>query len=73
MIYKYICVGCDYVYVRQTKRDLNSRKAENKRAIKFQRTEAALCECGIFPRYDNEMMSSLTKSGLLELVPGEFR
>ena len=39
------CAGCDYVWVGQTKRDLKSRIAEHKRAIKFQRHEkSAFCE-----------------------------
>ena len=45
LIYRIPCADCSYVYVGQTKRDLKSRIAEHKRAIKFQRPEkSALCE-----------------------------
>ena len=45
LIYQVPCADCDYVYIGQTKRDLNTRLAEHKRSIKFQRPEkSALCE-----------------------------
>ena len=40
-----LCKDCDFVYVGQTKRDLNSRLKEHQRAIKQQKPEnSALCE-----------------------------
>ena len=45
VVYEVPCKDCDFVYVGQTKRDLNSRLKEHQRAIKQQRTEnSALCE-----------------------------
>ena len=45
MVYEVPCKDCDFVYVGQTKRDLNSRLKEHQRAIKQQQPEnSALCE-----------------------------
>ena len=45
VVYEVPCKGCDFVYVGQTKRDLNSRLKEYQRAIKQQKPEnSALCE-----------------------------
>ena len=45
LIYLVPCSDCEHVYIGQTKRDLKTRLAEHKRAIKFQRPEqSALCE-----------------------------
>ena len=39
------CADCEFVYVEQTKRDLKSRGAEHKRAVKNAEPEkSALCE-----------------------------
>ena len=39
------CFDCDFVYIGQTKRDLKSRLAEHKLAIRNQEPEkSALCE-----------------------------
>ena len=43
--YKIPCANCEFVYVGQTKRDLKSRVAEHKRAVKNAEPEkSALCE-----------------------------
>ena len=34
LVYKIPCADCEFVYVGQTKRDLKSRVAEHKRAVK---------------------------------------
>jgi len=39
IVYQVPCSDCEFVYIGQTKRDLKSRLAEHKRAIKFQRPE----------------------------------
>ena len=45
LVYQVSCHDCGAVYIGQTKRDLNSRIGEHKRAFKFQRPEnSALCE-----------------------------
>ena len=45
LIYKIPCADCEFVYVGQTKRDLKSRVAEHKRAVKNAEPEkSALCE-----------------------------
>jgi len=45
IVYQVLRHDCDSVYIGQTKRDLKSRLAEHKRAIKYQRLEkSALCE-----------------------------
>ena len=45
LVYKIPCADCDFVYVGQTKRDLKSRVAEHKRAVKNAKPEKpALCE-----------------------------
>ena len=47
-IYQVPFHDCPFVYIGQTKRDLKSRLAEHKRAIKYQRPEkSALCEHSI--------------------------
>ena len=44
-MYKIPCADCEFVYIGQTKRDLKSRIAEHKRAVKNQEPEkSALCE-----------------------------
>ena len=48
LVYQVSCSDCDFLYIGQTKRDLNTRLQEHKRAIKFQRPEqSALCEHSI--------------------------
>ena len=48
IIYQVPCHDCPFVYIGQTKRDLQSRLSEHKRAIKYQRPEkSALCEHSI--------------------------
>ena len=48
IIYQVPCHDCPFVYIGQTKRDLQSRLSEHKRAIKYQRPEkSALCENSI--------------------------
>ena len=45
LVYKIPCADCEFVYVGQTKRDLKSRVAEHKRAVKNAEPEiSALCE-----------------------------
>ena len=45
VVYEVPCKDCDFVYVGQTKRDLNSRLKEHQRVIKQQKPEnSALCE-----------------------------
>ena len=45
MVHQVPCHVCKFTYINQTKRDLKSRLDEQKRAIKFQRTEKSdLCE-----------------------------
>ena len=45
LVYQVPCFDCDFVYIGQTKRDLKSRLAEHKLAIKNQEPEkSALCE-----------------------------
>ena len=45
LVYKIPCADCEFVYIGQTKRDLKSRIAEHKRAVKNQEPEkSALCE-----------------------------
>ena len=45
VIYQVPCSDCNFVYIGQTKRDLKSRLAEHKLAIKSQESEkSALCE-----------------------------
>ena len=45
VVYEVPCKDCDFVYVGQTKRDLNSRFKEHQRAIKQQKPEnSASCE-----------------------------
>ena len=45
VVYEVPCKDCDFVYVGQTKRDLNSQLKEHQRAIKQQKPEnSALCE-----------------------------
>ena len=45
VVYEVPCKDCDFVYVGQTKRDLNSRLKEHQRAIKQQKLEnSALCD-----------------------------
>ena len=44
LVYQVPCRDCSFVYVGQTKHDLNSRLDEHKRAIKIQRPDlSALC------------------------------
>ena len=44
-VYKIPCADCEFVYVGQTKRDLKSRVAEHKRAVKNAEPEkSTLCE-----------------------------
>ena len=48
LVYQVPCHDCDFVYIGQTKRDLDARLAEHKRAVKYQRPEkSALCEHSI--------------------------
>ena len=52
LAYQVPCLDCDFVYIRQTKWDLESRLAEHKLAIKNQEPEkSALCEHSI--QFDN--------------------
>ena len=45
VVYQVPCSDCNFVYIGQTKRDLKSRLAEHKLAIKNQEPEkSALCE-----------------------------
>ena len=45
LVYRIPCKDCNFIYVGQTKRDLKSRVAEHKRAVKNQKPEqSALCE-----------------------------
>ena len=45
LVYKVPCQNCAFVYIGQTKRDLESRIKEHQRAIKFQQPEkSALCQ-----------------------------
>ena len=45
LVYKIPCADCEFVYVGQTKRDLKSRVAEHKRAVKNVEPEkTALCK-----------------------------
>ena len=45
LVYEVPCQNCPFVYIGQTKRDLNSRIKEHQRAINFQRPEkSALCQ-----------------------------
>ena len=45
VVYQVLCSDCNFVYIRQTKRDLKSRLAELKLAIKNQEPEKpAFCE-----------------------------
>ena len=45
LVHKITCADCELVYVGQTKRDLKSRVAEHKRAVKNAEPEkSALCE-----------------------------
>ena len=45
VVYQVRCSDCNFVYIGQTKRDLKSRLAEHKLAIKNQEPEkSALCE-----------------------------
>ena len=45
LVYKIPCADFEFVYIGQTKRDLKSRIAEHKRAVKNQEPEkSALCE-----------------------------
>ena len=45
VVYQVLCSDCNFVYIGQTKRDLKSRLAEHKLAIKNQEPEkSALCE-----------------------------
>ena len=45
VVYQVPCSDCNFVYIGQTKRDLKSRLAEHKLAIKIQEPEkSALCE-----------------------------
>ena len=45
VVYQMPCSDCNLVYIEQTKRDLKSRLAEHKLAIKNQEPEkSALCE-----------------------------
>ena len=45
VVYEVLCKNYDFVYVGQTKRDLNSRLKEHQRAIKQQKPKnSALCE-----------------------------
>jgi len=39
IVYQVRCSDCEFFHIGQTKRDLKSRLAEHKRAIKFQRPE----------------------------------
>ena len=48
LVYQVPCFDCDFVYIGQTKRDLKSRIAEHKLAIRNQEPEkSALCEHSI--------------------------
>ena len=48
LVYQVPCFDCDFVYIGQTKRDLKSRLAEHKLAIRNQEPEkSALCEHSI--------------------------
>ena len=45
LVYQVPCFDCDFVYIGQTKRDLKSRLAEHKLAIRNQEPEkSALCD-----------------------------
>ena len=45
LVYRVPCFGCDFVHIEQTKRDLKSRSAKHKLAIRNQEPEkSALCK-----------------------------
>ena len=64
LVYQVPCRDCSFVYIGQTKRDLNSRLDEHKRVIKNQRTDlSALSEHSIIMNH----IISWTKAAIPEL------
>ena len=64
IVYQVPCSDCNLVYLGQTKRDLKSRLAEHKLAIKNQKPEkSALCEyCMRFDHLINWNNSKILKT-----------
>ena len=64
LVYQVPCRDCSFVYIGQTKRDLQSRLDEHKKAIKNQRPDlSALCELSI----TMDLIIYWTEAKILEL------